>query len=77
MDYPEPEAIVEAVMHGGRICECPVVMKERENGSSSINFVKSIYYMIKVTLAIIVCRISFGVRRDTSVKLKEKDGEKR
>lgn len=71
-DYPEPEAIVAAVMHGGVIKECPVVMRERENGTSSINFVKSIYYMIKVTLAIIVCRISFGIRRDPSLKKKRK-----
>lgn len=62
-DYPEPEAIVSAVMHGGIIKEYPVIMRERENGSSSINFIKSVYYMIKVTLAILICRISFGVRR--------------
>lgn len=62
-DYPEPEAIVSAVMHGGIIKECPVVMRERENGSSSINFIKSVYYMIKVALAIVICRMSFGVRR--------------
>ena len=62
-DYPEPEAIVEAVMHGGRIYEYPVSMKAREKGNSSINTIKSIYYMIKVTLAIIICRISYGVRR--------------
>ena len=37
-DYPEPEAIVSAVMHGGRIKEVPVQMKERQNGISSINF---------------------------------------
>lgn len=67
-DYPEPEAIVSAVMHGGVIKECPVVMRERESGTSSINLVKSIYYMIKVTLAILICRISFGVRRDSTVK---------
>lgn len=72
-DYPEPEAIVEAVMHGGRIMECPVVMKERENGNSSINFVKSIYYMIKVTLAILVCRISFGIRRDPAIRMRSKE----
>lgn len=65
-DYPEPEAIVSAVMHGGKIKEQPVIMRERENGTSSINFVKSIYYMIKVTLAILVGRISFGIRRDPS-----------
>lgn len=63
MDYPEPEAIVAAVMNRGKIMECPVVMREREEGQSSINFLKSIYYMIKVSLAIIVCRISYGIRR--------------
>lgn len=68
MDYPEPEAIVSAVMHGGRIKEQSVIMHERENGSSSINLHKSVYYMIKVTLAILVCRISFGIRRDSSYK---------
>lgn len=67
-DYPEPEAIVQAVMHGGRIKEYPVIMRERCGGASSINFVKSIYYMIKVTLAILVCRISFGVRREQRIK---------
>lgn len=69
-DYPEPEAIVAAVMHGGIVKEYPVIMRERENGTSSINFMKSIYYMIKVTLAIIVCRIGFGIRRDPSIKKK-------
>ena len=68
IDYPEPEAIVAAVMYGGKIKEQPVVMREREKGTSSINFAKSIYYMIKVTLAILVCRLSFGVRRDPSIK---------
>lgn len=62
-DYPEPEAIVAAIMHRGRIEEIPVVMKERMGGSSSINLRRSVYYMIKVTLAILVCRISFGIRR--------------
>lgn len=63
MDYPEPEAIVMAVMHRGRIQEVPVQMKAREGGTSSITFRKSIYYMIKVTLAIFVCRLSYGFRR--------------
>lgn len=62
-DYPEPEAIVAAIMHRGKIIEVPVVMKERAGGSSSINLRRSIYYMIKVTLAIFVSRISFGIRR--------------
>lgn len=62
-DYPEPEAIITAVMHRGRVTEVPVVMKERKGGTSSINFRKSVYYMIKVTLAILVKRISYGIRR--------------
>ena len=62
-DYPEPEAIIAAVMHRGRVAEVPVVMKEREGGTSSITFRKSVYYMIKVTLAILVKRISYGIRR--------------
>lgn len=62
-DYPEPEAIVAGVMHGGRIKEVPVVMRERAGGTSSINLWKSVYYMIKVSLAIIICRMSFGIRR--------------
>lgn len=62
-DYPEPEAIVTAIMNRGRIMEVPVQMRAREGGSSSITFLKSIYYMIKVTLAILVCRLSYGIRR--------------
>lgn len=62
-DYPEPEAMIIAAVHGGKIKEYPVVMKEREAGVSSISLKKSIYYMIKVTLAMLIRRISFGVRR--------------
>lgn len=63
-DYPEPKAIVDAIMRRCRIREIPVIMKERMGGTSSINLRKSVYYMIKVSLDIIVCRIGYGVRRD-------------
>lgn len=62
-DYPEPEAMVIAAVHGGKIREYPVVMKERENGTSSITLTRSVYYMVKVTLAMLIRRLSFGVRR--------------
>ncbi len=65
-DYPEPEAIVSAVMYNCKIKELPVRMRERMGGKSSINLKKSVYYMIKVTLAIFITRISFGIRRDRS-----------
>ena len=62
-DYPEPEVIVTAKLYGAVIKELPVVMRERTTGKSSINLKRSIYYMIKVSLAIIICRISLGFRR--------------
>lgn len=49
-EYPEPEAIVQYGLHKLRIREIPVTMLERQGGVSSISSVKSIYYMIKVTL---------------------------
>lgn len=62
-DYPEPEAMVIAAVYGGKIKEYPVVMREREMGESSITLKKSVYYMVKVTLAMLIRRLSFGVRR--------------
>lgn len=62
-DYPEPEAIVNAAMHNARILEYPVIMFERSGGTSSISPFKSIYYMIKVSIAIILYRITFDKRR--------------
>lgn len=57
-DYPEPEAIVLAAMKGAQIAEVPVEMRERQAGSSSINPLRSVYYMIKVSLALILVRFS-------------------
>lgn len=73
MDYPEPEAIVAAIMHLGRVKEVPVRMRAREGGTSSITFKKSIYYMIKVTLAILLCRMSYGVRRAKRADVREEN----
>ncbi len=53
-DYPEPESIVTVLRKGKKIEEVPVVMRERTGGVSSISFKKSIYYMVKVTLAILI-----------------------
>ncbi len=57
-DYPEPESTVRLLRHKRKVLEIPVVMKPREEGVSSISSMKnSVYYMIKVTLAIIIERI--------------------
>lgn len=53
-DYPEPEAIVILRKHGFKLMEVPVQMQKRQHGSSSIGMIRSIYYMIKVTLAILI-----------------------
>ena len=53
-DYPEPESVVAVLRRGMKVKEIPVVMKSRQGGVSSINPSKSVYYMIKVTLAILV-----------------------
>ena len=57
-DYPEPEAIISASVKGARIVEVPVEMRERQGGTSSINPMRSVYYMIKVSLALILARFS-------------------
>lgn len=53
-DYPEPESVVAILRRKKRVDEIPVVMRERGGGVSSISIKKSIYYMIKVTLAIFI-----------------------
>ena len=57
-DYPEPEAILAATLAGFRVGEAPVIMKERQGGVSSIRSFKSAYYMIKVSLSLIIDRLS-------------------
>lgn len=52
-EYPEPEAIILYSLKGFKIVEVPVIMKERQGGVSSIGRFSSVYYMLKVTLAIL------------------------
>jgi len=54
IDFPEPEAILIAKLYGARIGEVPVKMRKRLGGISSIRYFKTAYYMIKVTLAILI-----------------------
>ncbi|MBR7098088.1 MAG: glycosyltransferase family 2 protein [Clostridia bacterium] len=70
-DYPEPEAIVAASLNGFVVKDVPVQMREREGGVSSINARRSLYYMIKVSLALIILRIGVRKRKKSG---KEKQG---
>lgn len=56
-DYPEPETVARLLRKKYKVQEIPVVMRERSAGTSSINPAKSVYYMIKVSLAILVERL--------------------
>jgi len=53
-DYPEVEATVMVFRHRLRLIEVPVTMRERGSGRSSITSLRSVYYMVKVLLAIFV-----------------------
>jgi len=53
-DYPEPEVLVLLHKCGLKMAEVPIVMNERYAGESSITTIRSIYYMVKVLLAIFV-----------------------
>jgi len=67
-DYPEVEATVMVFKHRLRLKEVPVRMREREHGTSHITVLRSLYYAVKVTLALLV-----GVFRRKAVPLEEGD----
>ena len=56
-DYPEPESVVAILRRKKKVLEIPVIMRERSGGVSSISMKKSVYYMIKESLAILIERI--------------------
>jgi Glycosyltransferases involved in cell wall biogenesis len=53
-DYPEPETIAACLHKGYKVSEFPVEMRERQEGPSSINTSRAIYYMVKVSLSILI-----------------------
>lgn len=59
IEYPEPESTVQLLVNKYKVVEVPVSMNEREGGVSSIRLGKTVDYMIKVLLAIVVDSISF------------------
>jgi hypothetical protein len=51
------EATLVALRSGLRLAQVQVAMRERETGSSSITFLRSLYYIVKVTLALLVASL--------------------
>ncbi len=64
IDYPEPESIVNIIKEGYEIKEVPVSMNERIGGKSSIDIFKSIHYMVKVNISIIIDGMRFRKKRE-------------
>lgn len=62
-DYPEVESIIYLKRRGCRITESRVNMRQRETGRSSITPVRSVYYMIKVTLSVFMSAVRYRNRR--------------
>jgi glycosyltransferase involved in cell wall biosynthesis len=56
-DYPEVEATLVALRSGLRLAQVQVTMRERETGTSSITLLRSLYYIVKVTLALLVASL--------------------
>jgi len=53
-DYPEAESLILLHKKGYTFKEVPAPMRKRQGGVSSIHFLSSIYYMVKVTLSMMI-----------------------
>lgn len=56
-EYPEPITNLEVIKNKYKVKEIAVNMREREHGVSSINFKKSIYYMLNVGITMFIIGI--------------------
>jgi hypothetical protein len=56
-DYPEPESLFWCSRNRLRVGEVAVQMRPRQGGESSIGSLWTVYYMLKVSLAILVDRL--------------------
>lgn len=53
-DYPEPEVVLLLKRAGYRVAEIPVRMRHRRTGRSSISLMRGIFYMIKVSVCLVL-----------------------
>ena len=56
-EYPEPISSTQILREGYTILEVPVVMRERVGGVSSITSWKNVYYMLNVSLSLLVIKM--------------------
>lgn len=60
-DYPEVDSLVRLQRSGCRVAERAVRMRPRKGGRSSIDLLKAVYYMFKVTVALLIGRVEHRV----------------
>ena len=53
-DFPEPESLAIARAAGLKVGETAVAMRTRQGGTSSIAGFSTVYYMLKVTIAVVL-----------------------
>lgn len=53
-DYPEPEVVLLLQRAGYRVEELPVKMRHRRTGRSSISLMRGVFYMVKVTVCLLL-----------------------
>ncbi len=53
-DYPEVESILLARHHGLSVVEVPVKMEPRRHGRSSIRGFRSLYFMVRITIGLLL-----------------------
>jgi glycosyltransferase involved in cell wall biosynthesis len=63
-DYPEVESFIEASRSGLRVREVAARFRPRSGGESSISAIRAAYFMVKVTLAVLVASLRRGGSRD-------------
>jgi hypothetical protein len=56
-DYPEVDSLVRLQRAGCRIAERSIRMRPRGGGQSSIDALGAVYYMLKVTIALLMGRV--------------------
>ncbi|MEN8686846.1 MAG: DUF2304 family protein [Desulfuromonadales bacterium] len=68
VDYPEPEAVILLGKNNFTIAEIPAGMQERQSGGSSIHGFLSIYYMVKVLLAVFMTALRKPIKAVAPLK---------
>ena len=53
-EFPEPESLVILKKHGFKVKEVSVEMNERQGGESSVTKFKAVYFMISISIAILI-----------------------